>query len=121
MQASSISLFVVTSDEKDADRLSQLLWGSKLNIRVEWVRSERARLRSLMNRLSNSSEHMPYIVMLDFQSLGGTIWQFISRCARMLPNLTVEWFVINHNGPYPELNDRLWQNLTVLGVRSTLH
>jgi len=120
-QAPCISMFVVTPDEKDAERLSQLLWGATPNIRVEWVRSGRMRLRRLMKRLSRTPEPMPYIVMMDFQSLGGKIWQFISRCARLLPHLTVEWFVINHRGSYPKLNDRLWQNLTILGERSTLH
>lgn len=120
-QAPCISMFVVTPYEQDAERLSQLLWGATPNIRVEWVRSGRMRLRRLMKRLSRASEPMPYIVMMDFQSLGGKIWQFISRCARLLPDLTIEWFVINHRGAYPKLNDRLWQNLTILGERSTLH
>lgn len=121
MPATRISMFVVTSDEKDADRLSELLREARPAIRVEWVQSGRLRLRDLMKRLAGSSERMPYIVMLDFQSLGGSIWQFISHCARMLPDLTVEWFVINHHGSYPKLNDRLWQNLTILGERPAAH
>lgn len=114
-------MFVVTSDKKDADRLSQLLWGSKHTIRVEWVKTGGMRLKRLMEHLSSNSERMPYIVMLDFQSLGGTIWQFISRCTRLLPDITIEWFVINHRGSYPKLNDQLWQNLTILGEGSISH
>lgn len=109
-----ISVFVVTSDQGFAQSLSQLLDHSRHTIRVEWVSSRRARLNNLVESLSRNPVRMPSIVMLDFRALGTAIWHLITRCTARLPDNTVEWFVVNHQGSCPRLNDTLWRRITLL-------
>jgi len=116
-----VSLFVVSPDLKSARQLSQFLRDSRHSIRVEWVNSGRGQFNRLIDRLSQSSALIPSIVMLDFQTLGGAIWQLIARCSTMLPHLTVEWLIVNHHGSCPPFNEALWQNVTVFGARPTLN
>jgi hypothetical protein len=91
------------------------------SIRVEWVNSGRGQFNRLIDRLSQSSALIPSIVMLDFQTLGGAIWQLIARCSTMLPHLTIGWLIVNHHGSCPPFNEALWQNVTVFGARPTLN
>lgn len=119
--AGVISLLVVSADQRSADDLSQLLQDSRHSIRVEWIKSSRARFTRLIERLSRSSVRIPAIVMLDFRTLGTAIWQLISRCSTLFPDITVEWLVVNHHGSCPRLHESIWQNVTIVGERPTLN
>lgn len=108
-------MLFVTSRHACANQLGALLENSIHEVHVEWVNSSRDYLVGLMDRLVHGSASVPSIVLFDFQDCGAMIWQFIARCTKILPELSIEWFVTNCSGPVPVMADFPWQNVTILG------